>query len=59
MVAHAYVYNVGPTIHNPVLTNDMVRVAVTKVIDATTQVPVSTNEVTTIAEAVNTFASYC
>jgi len=34
VVAHANVYNLGPTIHNQVLTNDMVRVADTKVIDA-------------------------
>jgi hypothetical protein len=36
----------------------MVRVAVTKVIDAKAQVPVPTDEVTTIAEAVNTFIKW-
>ena len=47
MVAHANVYNLGPTIHNQVLTNDMVRVVVTKVIDAKAQV------------LMPTFVSYC
>ncbi|KEH32920.1 TNP1-like protein [Medicago truncatula] len=58
VVAHANVYNLGPTIHNQVLANDMVRVAVTKVIDAKAQVPVPTDEVTTIAQAVNTFIKW-
>jgi len=53
------VYNLGPTINSQALTNDMVRVAVTKVIDAKAQVHVPIDEVTTIVEAVNTFASYC
>ena len=58
VVAHANVYNLGLTIHNQVLTNDMVRVDVTKVIDAKAQVPMPTDEVTTIAEAVNTFIKW-
>ena len=38
VVAHANVYNLGPTIHDEVLTNDMVRAAITKLIDAKVQV---------------------
>jgi len=58
VVAHANVYNLGLTIHNPVLTNDIVRVIVTKVIDAKVQVPIPTDEVSTIVEAVNTFIKW-
>jgi len=56
VVAHANVYNLGP--HYTLLINDMVRLAVTKVINAKAQVLVSTDEVTTIAEAVNTFIKW-
>jgi len=52
------VYNLGPTIHNQVLTNDMVKVAVAKVIDGKAQVHVPSDEVTTIVEAVNTFIKW-
>ncbi|AES74446.1 hypothetical protein MTR_6g006270 [Medicago truncatula] len=58
VAAHASVYNLGPTIHNQVLTADMVKVVVTKLKDAKAQVSVPTDEVTTIAEAVNTFIKW-
>ncbi|XP_024638794.1 uncharacterized protein [Medicago truncatula] len=58
IVAYANMYNLGPTIHNQVPTNDMVRVSITKVIDAKAQVPEPTDEVTTVAEAVNTFIKW-
>ncbi|XP_058766677.1 uncharacterized protein LOC131640284 [Vicia villosa] len=55
VVAYANVYNLGSIIHNQVLNNDMLRVAVTKVLDANALLPVPTQEVTTLSEAINTF----
>ena len=48
----------GPTIHNLLLENGMVRVAVTKVLDSNAQVPMPTDEVTKVGEALNAFIVY-
>jgi hypothetical protein len=58
IVAYADVYKLGPTIHNQLLDNDMVRVAVTKVLDSNAQVPMPTDEVTNVGEALNTFIQW-
>ncbi|XP_058740299.1 uncharacterized protein LOC131612541 [Vicia villosa] len=58
VVAYANVYNLGPTIHNQLLDNDMARVAVTKVIDSNVQVPMPTDEVTKVGEALNNFIQW-
>jgi len=48
----------GPTIHNQLLENGMVRVAVTKVLDSNAQVPMPTDEVTKVGDALNTFIQW-
>lgn len=58
IVAYANVYKLGPTIHNQLLDNDMVRVAVTKVLVSNVQVPMPTDEVTMVGEALNTFIQW-
>lgn len=58
VVAYANVYRLGANIHNQVLNNDMVRVAITKVIYANAKVPVPTEEVTTVGETPNTFIKW-
>ncbi|XP_058726832.1 uncharacterized protein LOC131598230 [Vicia villosa] len=58
VVAYANVYMLGPNIQNQVLNNDMVRVAVTKVMYANAKVPVPTDEVTTVGDASNTFIQW-
>jgi len=58
IVAYANVYKLGPTIHNQLLENGMVRVAVTKVLDSNAQVPVPTDEVTKVGEALNAFIQW-
>lgn len=58
IVAYADVYKLGPTIHNQLLDNDMVRVAVTKVLDSNAQVPMPTDEVTKVGEALNNFIQW-
>jgi hypothetical protein len=58
IVAYANVYKLGPTIHNKLLENGMVRVAVTKVLDSNAQVPMPTDEVTKVGDALNTFIQW-
>lgn len=58
IVAYANVYKLGPTIHNQLLENGMVRVAVTKVLDSNAQVPMPTDEVTKVGDALNTFIQW-
>lgn len=58
VVAYANVYKLGPTIHNQLLDNDMVRVVVTKVLDSNAQVPMPTDEVTKVGEALNNFIQW-
>jgi hypothetical protein len=58
IVAYANVYNLGPTIHNQMLDNDMARVAITKVLDSNVLVPKPTYEVRTVGEALNGFIQW-
>ncbi|XP_073222525.1 uncharacterized protein [Cicer arietinum] len=58
VVAYADAYKLGPTLHNQLLDNDMVRVLVTKVLDANDQVHIPTDEVTTVGHASNTFIQW-
>jgi hypothetical protein len=58
IVAYANVYNLGPTIHNQPLDNDMARVAITKVLDPNVFVPKPTEEVTKVGEALNSFIQW-
>ncbi|XP_045818718.1 uncharacterized protein LOC123911353 [Trifolium pratense] len=57
-MAYANVYNLGPTIHNQLLDNDMARVAITKVLDPNVPVPRPTDEVTKVGEALNNFIQW-
>jgi hypothetical protein len=58
IVAYANVYNLGPTIHNQPLDNDMARVAITKVLDSNVLVPKPTDEVRKVGEALNGFIQW-
>jgi hypothetical protein len=58
IVAYANVYNLGPTIHNQMLDNDMARVAITKVLDSNVFVPKPTDEVRKVGEALNSFIQW-
>lgn len=55
VVAYVNVYKLGPTIHNQLLDNDMARAVVTKVLDSNAHVPMPTDEVTKVGEALNNF----
>ncbi|CAJ2660611.1 unnamed protein product [Trifolium pratense] len=57
-VAYGNVYKLGPTIHNQMLENDMVRVAVSEVLEAHAQVPIPTDEVETVEQALNNFIQW-
>ncbi|KAK2370751.1 hypothetical protein QL285_083768 [Trifolium repens] len=57
-VAYGNVYKLGRTIHNQILENDMVKVVVSEVLDAHTQVPIPTDEVETVEEALNHFMQW-
>ncbi|XP_058780070.1 uncharacterized protein LOC131653803 [Vicia villosa] len=57
-VAFGNVYKLGPTIHNQMLENDMVRVVVNEVLDANAQVPMPTDEVETVGHALNNFIQW-
>ncbi|WJX69378.1 hypothetical protein P8452_53631 [Trifolium repens] len=57
-VAYGNVYKLGPTIHNQMLENDMVRVVVSEVLDSHAQVPIPTDEVETVEEALNHFIQW-
>jgi hypothetical protein len=57
-VAYGNVYKLGPTIHNQILENDMVRVVVSEVLEADAQVPIPTDEVETVEEALNHFMQW-
>ncbi|CAL5200316.1 unnamed protein product [Lathyrus oleraceus] len=57
-VAFGNVYKLGPTIHNQLLENDMVRVVVNEVLDANAPVPMPTDEVETVGHALNNFIQW-
>nr|WNP90956.1 hypothetical protein [Medicago sativa] len=57
-VAYGNIYKLGPTIHNQILENDMVRVVVSEVLDANAQVPMPTDEVETVGQALNNFIQW-
>ena len=57
-VAYGNIYKLGPTIHNQILENDMVRVVVSEVLDANAQVPMPTDEVETVGQALNHFIQW-
>ncbi|XP_004487156.1 uncharacterized protein [Cicer arietinum] len=58
VVAYGNAYKIGPTIHNQILDNDMVKVVVDEVLDANVQVPMPTDEVKTVGQAPNNFIQW-
>lgn len=58
IVAYAYIYKLGPTLHNQLLDNDIVRVVVTRVLHSNVQVPMPIDEVTKVGEALNDFTQW-
>ncbi|GAU15583.1 hypothetical protein TSUD_108410 [Trifolium subterraneum] len=57
-VAYGNVYKLGPAIHNQMLDNDMLRVVVSEVLEEHAQVPIPTDEVETVEQALNNFIQW-
>ncbi|CAH9107302.1 unnamed protein product [Cuscuta europaea] len=58
LVAMGKVHELGPTIHHETIAADIVRVEVIQALDAAALVPITTDEVRTVGQALNHFISW-